>query len=82
MVWLPEIPQIVVLLFWVLILVVLAVLIDSVLKFGDKFIEALVKRQAVGSEDIDTKIELMIKRTQAIEDKVDKINRILEKVSE
>lgn len=82
MVLFPEIPRIVVLLFWVFILVILAVLIDGVFKFGDKFIEALVKRQAAGSEEIDTKLELMIKRTQTIEDKVDKINRILEKVSE
>ena len=82
MAWFPEIPRIVVDLFWVLVLVIIAVLIDGILKNGNKFIEALTKRQAVSSEEITSKIELMIKRTQDIEDKVDKINRTLEKVSE
>ncbi len=82
MVWLPEIPRIVVLLFWVLVLAIIAVLIDGILNHGDKFFEALTKRQTVSREEITSKIELMIKRTQVIEDKVDKINTILEKVSE
>jgi len=78
----PEIPGIVVLFFWLLVLVVLAVLIDGILKYGNKFIEAQAKQQIASSEEIETKIELMIQRMQVIENKVDKINTILEKVSD
>ncbi len=65
-----------------LVLAVIAVLIDGIFKHSNKFIETLTKRQAISSEEANTRIELMIKRTQAIEHKVDKINTILARVSE
>lgn len=82
MAWFPEIPGIVVLLFWVLILVSLLVLIGNVLKFGNTFLEALAKRKTTEIEEIDTKMGLMMQRMQSIENKIDKISRILEKFSD
>lgn len=82
MVLFPEIPNIVVLLFWVLILVLLVVLIDSVLKFGNKFIGALANSKTTEIEEINTKMELIVQRMQSIESKIDKISRTLEKVSD
>ncbi|MDW7727506.1 MAG: super-infection exclusion protein B [Candidatus Methanoperedens sp.] len=58
------------------------IIIDGISKFSNRLIDALGKRQAVGNEEINTKIELMMQRMQVIEDKVDKINTILEKVSD
>ncbi|MDD5616747.1 MAG: hypothetical protein PHH85_11150 [Candidatus Methanoperedens sp.] len=59
-----------------------AIIIDTISKFANRLIEALGKRQAVGNEEINTKIEIMMQRMQVIEDKVDKTNAILEKVSD
>ncbi len=57
-------------------------MIDGIGKFANKLVDALAKRQAVSNEEINTKIELLMQRTQVIENKVDKINTILENVSE
>ncbi len=57
-------------------------IIDGIGKFANKLVDALTKRQSVSNEEINTKIELLMQRTQVIENKVDKINTILEKVSE
>lgn len=54
-------------------------IIDGII---NKFVDVLAKKRAVGIEEINTKIELMMQKMQAIEEKVDKINRILEKVSD
>ncbi len=59
-----------------------AIIIDSIIKFANKLVDALAKRQAVSNEEINAKIELVMQRMQVIENKVDKINAILEKVSE
>ncbi len=54
-------------------------IIDGII---NKFADAFAKKRAVSIEEINTKIELMMQKMQAIESKVDKINAILEKVSE
>ncbi len=59
-----------------------AIIIDGISKFANKLVDALAKKQAVSNEEINTKIELIIQRMQVIENKVDKINTMLEKVSE
>ncbi len=69
-------------LYFALLIAVGYVIIDGISKFANRLIDALAKRQAVGNEEINTKIELMMHRMQVIESKVDKINAILEKVSE
>jgi ABC-type multidrug transport system fused ATPase/permease subunit len=58
------------------------IIIDGISNFANRLIDALAKRQAVSNEEINSKIELMMQRMQVIEDKVDKTNAILEKVSE
>jgi uncharacterized membrane protein YfbV (UPF0208 family) len=58
------------------------IIIDGISKFANRLIDALAKRQAVSNEEINTKIELMMQRMHIIENKVDEINKILEKVSE
>ncbi len=69
-------------LYMVLLITIGAIIIDAISKFSNRLIDALGKRQAVGNEEINAKIELMMQRMQVIENKVDKINTILEKVSE
>jgi hypothetical protein len=69
-------------LYLVFLITVGAIIIDSVINFSNRLIDALGKRQAVGNEEINAKIELMMQRMQVIEDKVDKTNAILEKVSD
>lgn len=64
------------------IIVVGYIIIDGISKFANRLIDALAKRQAVSNEEINTKMELMMQRMQIIENKVDMINTILEKVSE
>ena len=59
-----------------------AIIIDGISKFANKLVDALAKRQAVSNEETNAKIELTMQRMQVIENKVDKINTILEKVSE
>jgi hypothetical protein len=54
-------------------------IIDGII---NKFADAFAKKRVVGSEEINAKIELMMQKIQTIEDKVDKTNAILEKVSE
>lgn len=54
-------------------------IIDGII---NKFADAFAKKRAVGNEEINAKIELMMQRMQVIEDKVDKTNVILEKVSD
>lgn len=68
-------------LYMVLLITVGAIIIDAISKFSNRLIDALGKRQAVGNEEIIAKIELM-QRMQVMENKVDKINTILEKVSD
>ncbi len=69
-------------LYFALLIAVGYIIIDGFSKFANKLIDAMTKRQAVGNEEINVKIELMMQRMQVIENKVDKINTILEKVSE
>jgi len=57
-------------------------IIDGISKFANRLIDTLAKRQAVSNEELNTKMELMMQRMQIIENKVDKIKTILEKVSE
>lgn len=70
------------LLYLVLLITVGAIIIDGISKFANRLVDALAKRQAVGNEEINTKIELIMQKMQTIENKVDKINIILEKVSD
>jgi cell shape-determining protein MreC len=69
------------LVFYVGVIVIYGI-IDGIGKFANKLIDSMTKRQAVGNEEINVKIEFMMQRMQVIENKVDKINTILEKVSE
>lgn len=57
-------------------------IIDGISKFANRLIDTLAKRQAVSNEELNTKMELIMQRMQIIENKVDKIKTILEKVSE
>ncbi len=57
-------------------------IIDGIGKFANKLVDTLAKRQAVSNEEINTKIELLMQKTLVIENKINKINTILEKVSE
>lgn len=70
------------LLYLVLLITAGAIIIDAISKFANRLVDALAKRQAVSNEEVNAKIELMMQRMQVIENKVDKINTILEKVSE
>ncbi|KCZ73116.1 hypothetical protein ANME2D_00175 [Candidatus Methanoperedens nitroreducens] len=70
------------LLYFVLLITIGVIIIDGISKFANRLVDALAKRQAISNEEINTKIELLMQRTQVIENKVDKINTILEKVSE
>ena len=69
-------------LFLVFSITAVVLIIDAIIKFANRLIDALGKRQEIGNDEINAKIELMMKRMQVIEDKVDKTNEILEKVSE
>lgn len=69
-------------LYFGLLIAVGYIIIDGISKFANRLIEALAKRQAVSNEEINTKIELIMQRMEIIENKIDKINAILEKVSE
>lgn len=69
-------------LYFALLIAVGYIIIDGISKFANRLIDALAKRQAVSNEEINTKMELMMQRMQIIENKVDKIKTILEKVSE
>ena len=69
-------------LYFALLIAVGYIIIDGISKFANRLIDALAKRQAFSNEEINTKIELMMQRMQIIENKVDEINKILEKVSE
>jgi hypothetical protein len=64
------------------VVIIIYGIIEGIGKFANKFTDALSKKPAVGNEEINTKMELMMQKMQAIESKVDKINAILEKVSE
>lgn len=68
--------------YFALLIAIGVIIIDGISKFADKLIDAFAKKQAVGNEEINAKIELMMHRMQVIESKVDKINAILEKVSD
>ncbi len=68
--------------YFALLIAVGYIIIDGISKFSNRLIEALAKRQAVSNEEINAKIELMMQKMQVMENKVDKINTILEKVSE
>lgn len=69
-------------LYFGLLIAVGYIMIDGISKFANRLIEALAKRQEVSNEEINTKIELIMQRMEIIENKIDKINAILEKVSE
>jgi len=64
-----------------LVFAAVAIIIHSISKFANKLVDALTKRQ-VSIEDSNAKIELIMQRIQVIENKIDNMNRILEKVSE
>jgi ABC-type multidrug transport system fused ATPase/permease subunit len=68
--------------YFALLIIAGAIIIDSISEFANKSFDALAKKQAVSNEEINAKIELTMHRMQVIENKVDKINTILEKVSE
>ena len=69
-------------LYFGLLIAVGYIIIDTLSKFANRLFDALGKRQAVGNDEINAKIELMMQRMQVIEHKVDKTNEILENVSE
>ena len=69
-------------LYFAFLIIAGAIIIDGISKFANKLVDALAKRQAVGNDEINAKIELTMQRMQIIENKVDKINTILEKVSD
>ncbi len=69
-------------LYFGLLIAVGYIIINGISKFANRLIDALAKRQAGSNEEINIKIELMMQRLQIIENKVDKISAILEKVSE
>lgn len=69
------------LLYFVFLILVGYIIIDGISNFANRLIDALAKKQAVSNEEINAKIEVMMQRMQAIEEKVDKTNAILEKVS-
>lgn len=64
-------------LYFGLLIILGTIIIDNISK-----VDALAKRQETSNEEINAKIELAIQRMRVIENKVDKINAILEKVSE
>ncbi len=70
------------LLYFALLIAVGYIIIDGISKFANRLVDALAKRQAVSNEEINAKIEFIMQRMQVMENKVDKINTILEKVSE
>ena len=69
-------------LYMVFLITVGAIIIDSVINFSNRLIDALGKRQSAGNEEINAKMELIMQRMQVIENKLDKTNAILEKVSD
>ncbi len=70
------------LLYIVLLITAGAIIIDGISKFANRLVDALAKKQAVSNEEINAKIELIMQRMETIENKINKINAILEKVSE
>ena len=70
------------LLYFAILIILVAIIIDSISKFANKSVDALAKRQPVSNEEINAKIELTIRKMQVIENKVDKISTALEKVSD
>ncbi len=69
-------------LYFALLIAVGYIIIDGISKFANRLTDALEKKQAVSNEEINTKIDFMMQKMQVMENKVDKINNILEKVSE
>lgn len=69
-------------LYFALLIIVGAIIIDGISKFANKLVDTLEKRQAVSNDEINAKIELTMQKMQVIENKVDKINTILENVSD
>lgn len=69
-------------LYFGLLIAVGYIIIDVISKFVNRLFDALAKRPAGSNEEINIKMELMMQRLQIIENKVDKISAILEKVSE
>jgi len=69
-------------LYFALLIAVGYIIIDTLNKFANRLFDALGKRQTVGNDEINANIELMMQKMQVIENKVDKINTILGKVSE
>ena len=63
--------------YFALLIILGTIIIDNISK-----VDALAKRQTTSNEEINAKIELAMQRMRVIENKVDKINTILEKVSE
>ena len=72
-------------LFWVLIVSAVAIIIDyllSGLRWVSRIVEQKTKQQTSRDDEIKAKIELLNERSRIIENKIDKIDGILRKVSD
>lgn len=72
-------------LFWVLIVSAVAIIIDyllSGLQWVSRIAEQKVKQQTLREDEVKAKIELLNERSRIIENKIDKIDGILRKVSD
>ncbi len=72
-------------LFWVLIVSAVAIIIDyllSGLRWVSRIAEQKIKQQTLREDEVKAKIELLNERSRIIENKVDKIDGILRKVSD
>lgn len=72
-------------LFWVLIVSAVAIIIDyllSGLQWVSRIAEQKVKQQTLREDEVKAKIEMLNERSRIIENKIDKIDGILRKVSD
>ncbi len=72
-------------LFWVLIVSAVAIIIDyllSGLQWVSRIAEQKIKQQTMREDEVKAKIELLNERSRIIENKIDKIDGILRKVSD
>lgn len=72
-------------LFWVLIVSTVAIIIDyllSGLQWVSRIAEQKIKQQTLREDEVKAKIELLNERSSIIENKIDKIDGILRKVSD
>ncbi|MDD5616748.1 MAG: hypothetical protein PHH85_11155 [Candidatus Methanoperedens sp.] len=72
-------------LFWVLIVSAVAIIIDyllSGLQWVSRIAEQKIKQQTLREDEVKAKIEMLNERSRIIENKIDKIDGILRKVSD